>query len=414
MVSLSLRMGCFAQTIKHWWSSRTSLTRHFIISIVLTILVVGLSFGITQSLILGDVNDQVDLTGSTNQQISLIGNFQDVDATARTMTVDWYPLPFLCSSPEMVVNIFVDPNLLVASNNGKGTASDDPPATPIFQLNTTEYCFGTDHSSFPVFRTTAKLAGINTFGSSRLQSRSLQAYPFDVYFSQISMFASLASTNESVGIFLEKSFGIPINFDLTLDKTASANTPDGFLLSFKIKRSGAVIGLVILILAANWLVTIAFLWITVAAFMWDSEIVKEMFVLPIGALFAFTSVRANLPGAPAGFGAIVDYYGILPNLALMTLCSAVLLIGVLYRRVRFSSKAKAKRTDVELGPICDVLPPASVQESILQLRIALQAAVTEMQRVVSTIEVPPPSRPSHQNSDNDPECDVVPDSTLEK
>jgi len=27
-----------------------------------------------------------------------------------------------------------------------------------------------------------------------------------------------------------------------------------------------------------------------------------MFVVPVGALFAFSSVRANLPGAPAGFG----------------------------------------------------------------------------------------------------------------
>jgi hypothetical protein len=49
-------------------------------------------------------------------------------------------------------------------------------------------------------------------------------------------------------------------------------------------------------------VTVAFLWITVAAFIWEAQIVTEMFVLPVGALFAFTSVRANLPGAPAGFG----------------------------------------------------------------------------------------------------------------
>jgi hypothetical protein len=27
-----------------------------------------------------------------------------------------------------------------------------------------------------------------------------------------------------------------------------------------------------------------------------------MFVVPVGVLFAFTSIRANLPGAPDGFG----------------------------------------------------------------------------------------------------------------
>ena len=32
------------------------------------------------------------------------------------------------------------------------------------------------------------------------------------------------------------------------------------------------------------------------------EIYSEMFVVPVSALFAFTSVRANFPGAPAGFG----------------------------------------------------------------------------------------------------------------
>jgi hypothetical protein len=52
------------------------------------------------------------------------------------------------------------------------------------------------------------------------------------------------------------------------------------------------------------LVTIAFLWITTAAFFWEDKVVTEMVALPIGALFAFTSVRANLPGAPAGFGTL--------------------------------------------------------------------------------------------------------------
>ena len=29
---------------------------------------------------------------------------------------------------------------------------------------------------------------------------------------------------------------------------------------------------------------------------------KELFVIPIASLFAFTSVRSNMPGAPPGFG----------------------------------------------------------------------------------------------------------------
>ena len=36
----------------------------------------------------------------------------------------------------------------------------------------------------------------------------------------------------------------------------------------------------------------------------NPEIYSEMFVVPLGALFAFSSIRANLPGAPDGFGKI--------------------------------------------------------------------------------------------------------------
>ena len=36
--------------------------------------------------------------------------------------------------------------------------------------------------------------------------------------------------------------------------------------------------------------------------MWPEKVVKEMFVIPVATLFAFTSVRANMPGAPQGFG----------------------------------------------------------------------------------------------------------------
>ena len=56
-------------------------------------------------------------------------------------------------------------------------------------------------------------------------------------------------------------------------------------------------------------VTNAFLWLSIACLLWNNEkIIKEMFVLPVTALFAFTTVRANLPGAPAGFGAYIGEF----------------------------------------------------------------------------------------------------------
>ena len=51
------------------------------------------------------------------------------------------------------------------------------------------------------------------------------------------------------------------------------------------------------------LTAIAFLTICAANIVYQSpEIYSEMFVVPLGALFAFSSIRANFPGAPVGFG----------------------------------------------------------------------------------------------------------------
>ncbi|KAK7039884.1 hypothetical protein R3P38DRAFT_2696005 [Favolaschia claudopus] len=338
------------------------ITLHVVISAILTVAVLVLSIGITSHLILGDVDDHVELVNGPLQQISLIADFLDIDALMRTVTVDWFVLPFNCSDPEMVVNLFTDPNLMTAgAGNSADTASASAPTDPIFQINSTEYCHATNRDSFPVFRTVLKLTGLASLRKipGFANRRSLQAYPFDLYFFQASMFAQLADTNQSAGIVLAKSFGTPINFDVRLNSTGSQNNEHGFLLQFNVSRSAAVISLVVIIVIANWLVTIAFLWITVAAFIWDHEIVAEMFVLPIATLFAFTSVRGSLPGAPTGFGAVVDYYGILPNLGLITLFSAVLLIRVLYRRVSEAAKRKRKpapqTTDTENLPMSDLV-----------------------------------------------------------
>jgi len=59
------------------------------------------------------------------------------------------------------------------------------------------------------------------------------------------------------------------------------------------------------------LVSVVFLWITVAAIVWPEQVVKELFIIPITALFAFTSVRANLPGSPVGFGEVSRLFFIL-------------------------------------------------------------------------------------------------------
>lgn len=52
-------------------------------------------------------------------------------------------------------------------------------------------------------------------------------------------------------------------------------------------------------------ITVTFLLYTIAGIVWQEDIVKEVFVVPIAALFAFPAVRSNLPGAPQGFGSFI-------------------------------------------------------------------------------------------------------------
>jgi len=147
------------------------------------------------------------------------------------------------------------------------------------------------------------------------------------------MFARDNLTNSTVGFIVEEPFGVVVNFNVQLNVAKTRHIGGGLLLHLDVTRSGALKAFVVIAAIANWLVTVAFLWITVATFIWKEKVAKELFAIPIATLFAFTSVRANMPGAPSGFGCLVDYASILPNLAVITLCSAILLILVLLERV---------------------------------------------------------------------------------
>jgi len=237
------------------------------------------------------------------------------------------------------------------------------------------------------FRTVAKLVGQGT--KSKWTGPSLQWYPLDIYFAQFSLFAQLNSTKASVGILTNTPFGSPVNFRVNLDKKQSQNTDEGLFLRLDVRRSGGVRFLVMIMVSANWLATIAFLWITVASLLWPEKVVKELFVIPIAALFAFTSVRSNMPGAPAGFGAFMDFVGILPNLASMAIFSATLLLVVLFRRTRSELRKKddiyarlgraeeQKGTSTALDHDTPVLLPESRKEGV--------SAITEKNDALSHV-----------------------------
>ncbi|KAJ7257791.1 hypothetical protein C8J57DRAFT_1721104 [Mycena rebaudengoi] len=328
--------------------------RLFIIGIVVGVsLYVGASIGAMFRLIVPNVDDGVPFTGSTNRQISLDAYFVDADMGAKTVTVDWFPFASKCPSPEMLVNLYVDANLLapaVTATLPVGSAS-----ALVSQLNATQACQPTSRNNLSVFRTIHRLTsqGKHT-GNLNFDPGSLQVYPFDEYILRITIFASLASTNESVGIILKKSTGTPLNSVIILNKEQCNNTDQGVYLTFDVSRSAPVLALVTITFTAFTLLGMSGIYTLVAAVAFEGNLANEMLVpiAGVGALFAVMSIRASLPGAPVGFGAF---------------------IGTLRHGVR-ASRCKTTPRDEEM--------PRNLEETIDELK----NAVIEMRRVLAAME----------------------------
>ncbi|PPR05773.1 hypothetical protein CVT26_010164, partial [Gymnopilus dilepis] len=243
-------------------------------------------------------------------QVSLLAEFISVDPITRTIAMDWYPTltGLNCSALEpLVVDIYV-PNVLLDSGSPSYNATlIDQPA---MRLNSTVIC--TNSIRYPSFRTITKLAAFKDVvfleGSGTAGQSTLQNYPFDVYLAEISIYTLNSKTGIIMAPRVSGSFGIAVNFEITLwqEFVSQSVLEDNLMLYFRIGRSTAIQAFVVIVGLTNWLTAIAFMTILTATLVYQPhKIYAEMFVVPVGALFAFTSIRANLPGAPTGFGATI-------------------------------------------------------------------------------------------------------------
>jgi len=346
----------------------SKLFRFLVLAIVTTVITMFLTFFMGAVYVGTDVKYPPPVAGDSDpvRKVRLSTDFRSVDAKEGTLTAEWYPMPFDCSSPEAIINFYFDPNILVTSGDGnkEDIASDAVETKPTFQINTTTQCNPTLlRHSWATFRTVSKLVAFSGGDAEVRLTTNLQFYPFDKYYAPIFVFALVNSTNENVGI-VNEPFGRPLNFKVELNEAESSNDSEGLYLALDVTRSNPVKFLGLIITIANWLVTITFLFITAACVVWSEEVVKEVFVIPIATLFAFTSVRAILPGAPEGFGALIDYFGILPNLVIMTLCSAVLLLVVLVERIAKERKPAAVKAEEEALPASQSGSPDPKHEAL--------------------------------------------------
>ncbi|TFK46608.1 hypothetical protein OE88DRAFT_875349 [Heliocybe sulcata] len=292
-----------------------------ILCLIATVLCVAISVPVGWALRLRSFQDAVD-TGK--EAIELEASLIAISLEKQSMTIDWniYMSADGCSNyANTAVSLYFDENLLrSSSSSGSSTPSNNRPSTPVFVLNTTEACSTDAFANSPYFRTEIAIL------SDR--KRTAQSYPFEKYHATIFMFASLPDNTTFPEVGIVTTYGIAVGFNAQLERGYSGAYNDGTYQSLLTVTRGPVIRVyAIAIVIAIWLVTLTFLATCIAVVFLHRSMSATVLVLPIATLFAFTQLRSTLPGAPTGFGADIDFVGILPCLAIITFC-AVLMTGV--------------------------------------------------------------------------------------
>ncbi|KZT23900.1 hypothetical protein NEOLEDRAFT_1170427 [Neolentinus lepideus HHB14362 ss-1] len=309
--------------IRAWWKKAWEWSRvhWFIMCLIAVILCLVISVPLGWALRLRPFEDAV---ASGNEMVELEASLISISSDKQSMTIDWniYMSGYGCGNyTNTTMSLFFDENLLrSSSSSGSSPPNNNRPSTPVFVLNTAEACSSDTFANSPYFRT--DIAIISAPG------RTAQSYPFEKYTAEIFMFASLPDNVTFPQVGIVSTSGIAVGFKAELDANDSGAYDDGAYQSVLTITRGPVIRVyAIAIVIAIWLVTLTFLATCVAVVFLHRSMSATVLVLPIATLFAFTQLRSTLPGAPTGFGADIDFVGILPCLAIITFC-AVLMTGV--------------------------------------------------------------------------------------
>ncbi|PPQ91431.1 hypothetical protein CVT25_014319 [Psilocybe cyanescens] len=228
-----------------------------------------------------------------------------VDPVSRTIIMNWYPelVDQDCDvNNPVIVDIFIPTILLDVSSPSYSSGLSDQ---PVIRVNSTQICFARTQT-YISFRTVTKLVASREYLLAQEigTQRTFQSYPFDIYIAPFSFYTQDVQTGVVKALRISQSFGIAVNFEISLIDTYLAWSSDPNLQFYlRIERSTATKSFVVIVAITNWITAITFLTILASTLVYrPHEIYSEMFVVPVGAVFAFSSVRSNLPGAPTGFG----------------------------------------------------------------------------------------------------------------
>ncbi|KAF8184783.1 hypothetical protein BJ912DRAFT_905383 [Pholiota molesta] len=262
----------------------------------------------------------------TGRTLLLEAVLVSADPTMSIMSFDWSILsegPNSPCTPTNVdqctdVNIFFDNNLLAETDSSMRTS--DPPTTPLFRHNATAAILQDIRANTPTFRTDLQL-----FSPLNHES-SLIFYPFDVYTSEIFIFAQDVKTNNTVGITISSTRGIAVGFQTSAIDYPQVDIPAGYIDIFVTLQRGSLIrAFCVIATIAVWLITLVLLLLMFTCVIFGFRQRSEVLIVPVATVFAFTQLRGSMPGAPAGFGDVLDFVGLLPCLAFLSISAALTL-----------------------------------------------------------------------------------------
>ncbi|KAI0039646.1 hypothetical protein FA95DRAFT_1567053 [Auriscalpium vulgare] len=225
-------------------------------------------------------------------------------------------------------------------------ASNNVAMQPIFQFNAS--ASEIYPSSEAIFRTQMLI-----FNADYDLRSTVENYPFDLYYTEIFMFGIENGTNKHVALSIDLTMGVAFGFKVS-GMTLSSDDIDNYIangltgFSLSITRGVLVKAYVMSIIIAMWIIDLMLVAISIRAVLFGYKTDSAILVVPIATLFAFTSLRSSMPGAPAAFGAIIDFVGTFPTLAYLLFATVLSLASFLRAvPVRQPQAQPAVTTDVE-------------------------------------------------------------------
>ncbi|KAF8985151.1 hypothetical protein BDQ17DRAFT_1495863 [Cyathus striatus] len=263
------------------------LSLYVLISLCLTaaVLTLGIKFQVKDF-------SGVDLS-NTNSSLSRYADLISVDSVASTLLMHWYIAYDSCF--DILTDSCTPVNIYFDTDSGDAERTNQGETLPLFTWYPDQYN-NLEYFTYPNFGTTLSLFDYGTTKSLT----SVQIYPFDVY--------GTTEVATMVNIAVEYTYGVALTrpgisgFETTSDTSLSYYTPGGvYVNNILLRRSGLIKAYVISI---------------VIGILFGYSQPKEALAVPIATLFAFTSLRGTMPGAPPGFGTVIGCRVAAPSLNL--------------------------------------------------------------------------------------------------